>query len=145
MHIKKILALIDELDAKLAVLLCHHNADPDAICAAFAFKGLLNHLKPNLKTEIAVASGPSRLSKSILAVLPIEIKDEPRIETADILVLLDTNTIQQLDETSQKITSDQSLLVIDHHANHPETENIASLSVTDENASSTCEIIYQLF
>ena len=145
MQIKKILALIDELDVKLAVLLCHNNADPDAICAAFAFKRLLNRLKPNLEIEITVASGPSRLSKSLLTVLPIEINDKPRIETADILVLLDTNTIQQLDEMSKKITPNQPLLVIDHHAKHPETEKIATLSVIDEKASSTCEIIYHLF
>jgi phosphoesterase RecJ-like protein len=85
-HIQEITALIDKLDAKLAVLLCHHNADPDAIGAAFAFKGLLKRLKPNLETEIAAASGPSRLSKSVMAVLPIELADNPRIEEADILV-----------------------------------------------------------
>jgi phosphoesterase RecJ-like protein len=144
-HIQEITALIDKLDAKLAVLLCHHNADPDAIGAAFAFKGLLKRLKPNLETEIAAASGPSRLSKSVMAVLPIELADDPRIEEADILVLLDTNTVQQLDEWSQRIKPGHPLVVIDHHASHPETERIATLSVTDEIVSSACELVYRLF
>jgi phosphoesterase RecJ-like protein len=138
-------ALIDKLDAKLAVLLCHHNADPDAIGAAYAFKGLLNRLRPSLETEIAAASGPSRLSKSMMEALPIELTDQPRIETADLIVLLDTNTIQQLDEWSNRISSNQPLVVIDHHASHPETEQIATLSVADETASSACEVVYRLF
>jgi len=144
-QIQKIVALIDKLDAKLAVLLCHHNADPDAIGAAFAFKGLLKRLRPSLETEIAAASGPSRLSKAMMAVLPIELTDKPRIETADLIFMLDTNTIQQLDEWSKRIKPDRPLVVIDHHASHPETEQMATLSVADETASSTCVIVYRLF
>ncbi len=145
MQIQEIVALIDKLDAKLAVLLCHHNADPDAIGAAYAFKGLLKRLRPNLETEIAAPSGPSRLSKSMMDVLSIELADNPRIETADLIVLLDTNTIQQLDEWSERIKPDRPLVVVDHHASHPETERRATLSVTDEKSSSTCEIVYRLF
>ncbi|MCW4016443.1 MAG: DHH family phosphoesterase [Candidatus Bathyarchaeota archaeon] len=145
MQIKEIVALIDKLDAKLAVLLCHNNADPDAIGSAFAFKGLLQRLRPNLETEIAAPLGPSKLSKSVMAVLPIELTEQPRIEEADLIVLLDTNTIQQLDEWSTRITPDRPLIVIDHHASHPETERIATLYVSDETASSTCVIVYRLF
>ena len=145
MQIQEIIALLDKLDAKLAVLLCHHNADPDAIGAAFAFKGLLKRLRPDLETEIAAASGPSRLSKAMINSLSIEIAEHPRIEEADALILLDTNTIQQLDEWSGRIKPDQPIIVVDHHASHPETERIATLSVSDETASSTCEIVYRLF
>ncbi|HDQ05530.1 MAG TPA: hypothetical protein ENN36_02260 [Candidatus Bathyarchaeota archaeon] len=145
MRIQEIVALIDKLNAKLAVLLCHHNADPDAVGAAFAFKGLLKRLRPNLETEIAAASGVSRLSKAMMNALPIELVDNPRIEAADLIVMLDTNTIQQLDEWSRRIKPDRPLVLVDHHASHPETERIATLSVTDETASSTCEIVYRLF
>ena len=145
MQTQKIIDLIDKLDAKLAVLLCHHNADPDAIGAAFGFQGLLKQLRPNLETEIAAAAGPSKLSKAVMDVLPIQLTDQPRIETADLIVLLDTNTIQQLNEWATKIKPDQPLLVIDHHAKHPETERIATLSITDEKVSSTCELVYCLF
>jgi phosphoesterase RecJ-like protein len=145
MQTQEIIALIDKLDAKLAVLLCHHNADPDAIGAAFAFQGLLKRLRSNLETEIAAASGTSRLSKAMMKALPIQLVDNPRIEAADLIVLLDTNTIQQLDEWSERIKPDRPLVVIDHHASHPETERRATLSVTDEEASSACEIVYRLF
>jgi nanoRNase/pAp phosphatase (c-di-AMP/oligoRNAs hydrolase) len=144
-QIQEIVDLIDKFNAKLVVLLCHHNADPDAIGAAFAFKGLLKYLRPTLETEIAAASGLSSPSKSMMNVLPIELTDKPRIETADLIVMLDTNTIQQLDKWSEKIKPDRPLVVIDHHASHPQTERMATLSVTDEAASSTCEIVYRLF
>ena len=145
MQIQEIVVLIDKLEAKLAVLLCHHNADPDAIGAAYAFKGLLGRLRPRLKTEIAAAAGPSKLSKRMISVLPIELVDQPRIEAADLIFLLDTNTLQQLEEWSTRINVDKPLVMIDHHASHPETEKRVTLSVSDETVSSTCELVYLMF
>ncbi|MCW3977674.1 MAG: DHH family phosphoesterase [Candidatus Bathyarchaeota archaeon] len=146
MQIHEIVALIDKLEAKLVVLLCHHNADPDAICAAFAFSQLLERLRPELEIEIAAAQGSSRLAKSVLKSLPVKLTAQPHIEKADLIVLLDTNTIQQLDEWSERVKASNSpLIVIDHHASHPETERLATMCVTNEEASSTCEIVHQLF
>ena len=146
MQIHKIIELIDTQKAQLAVLLCHLNADPDAVCAAFAFSQLLKRLKPMLNIEIAAAQGPSRLSKHLLNSLPAELTMQPHIEQADIIVLLDTNTIQQLGEWSNRVkASKAALVVVDHHASHPQTENLATLSVSDETASSACEIVYRLY
>jgi phosphoesterase RecJ-like protein len=146
MQIHEIIALAEKLDAKLTVLLCHNNADPDAICAAFAFSRLLERLRPGLEIEIAAAQGASRLAKSVLKSLPMELTAQPHIEKADLIVLLDTNTIQQLDEWGERVKASSSpLIVIDHHASHPETERIATMCVTNEEASSTCEIVYRFF
>jgi len=146
MQVHEIIALIDKLNAKLVVLLCHQNADPDALCAAFAFSRLLKHLRSELSIEIAAAQGPSRLSKSMLKSLPAKLIMQPRIEEADLIFLLDTNTIQQLGEWNERVKASNSpLVVIDHHASHPETERLATLSVADEGASSACEIIYRFF
>ena len=71
---------------------------------------------------------------------------QPNVENADVIVLLDTNTIQQLNTLAEKVkTSKAPIIVIDHHAAHPETEKLARLSITNEEASSTCEIVYSLF
>jgi len=146
MQIHKITELIDNRNAKLIVLLCHINADPDAICAAFAMAQLLQRLRPNLNVEIAAPQGPSRLSKFLLRSLPAKLTIQPSIEVAEVIVLLDTNTVQQLGEWSERVkVSKAALVVIDHHASHPETERLATLSVADEHASSTCEIVYRLF
>lgn len=138
--------ILDDVNAKRVVLLCHHNADPDAICSAYAFAGLLKRLKPELEAEIVAAHGVSRLAKHLLKHLPIEVKTQPNMEDADAIVLLDTNTIQQLNNLAEKVkTSKLPIIVIDHHAAHPETERLATICITDENASSTCEIVYRFF
>jgi len=145
-QIHEVIRLLDERNAKLVLLLCHINADPDAVCAAFAFSRLIQRLRPSLKVEIAAAQGLSRLSKFMLRSIPAELTAEPLIESAEVIVLLDTNTIQQLGDWSERVkASKAALVVIDHHASHPETERLATLSVADENASSTCEIVYRLF
>lgn len=146
MSLAEITKIIDTLEAKLVVLLCHHNADPDAICSAYAFQSLLKQLMPKIEVEIGAAYGISRLSKHLLQYVPIDVRDQPRIEKADVIVLLDTNTIQQLDNLAEKVkTAKSPIIVIDHHATHPETEQLATLCVTNEDASSTCEIVYNFY
>jgi phosphoesterase RecJ-like protein len=137
---------LDSLGAKRVVLLCHHNADPDAICSAYAFKTLLKQVNPQLEVEIGAAHGISRLSKHLLQHVPIEVKDPPSLENADALVLLDTNTIQQLDSLAETVKNGKApIIVIDHHAAHPDTLKMAKLCITNEDSSSTCEIVYNFY
>jgi nanoRNase/pAp phosphatase (c-di-AMP/oligoRNAs hydrolase) len=37
------------------------------------------------------------------------------------------------------------IVVVDHHASHPDTERLATLCITDEESSSTCEIVYGFY
>ncbi|MGB9740805.1 MAG: DHH family phosphoesterase [Candidatus Bathyarchaeia archaeon] len=146
MSFAEIIKTLEESNAKFVLLLCHHNADPDAICSAYAFASLLKRLKPNLEVEIGAAQGISRLSKHLLKSLPIEVKAQPNVEKAESIVLLDTNTIQQLNNIADKVKNSKApIIVIDHHAAHPETQKIAKVCITDEDASSTCEIVYGFF
>lgn len=146
MSYTEITKIIDTLNAKLVVLLCHHNADPDAICSAYAFRSLLKQSRPQLEIEIGAAHGISRLSKHLLQYVPIEVKEHPNTENANVIVLLDTNTIQQLDSLAEKVkTGKAPIIVIDHHAAHPETLQLATLCITNEEASSTCEIVYDFY
>ncbi len=138
--------ILDTLDAKLVVLLCHHNADPDAICSAYALKSLLAQLRPWLSIEIGAAHGISRLSKHLLESIPVEVKESPSVESADATVLLDTNTIQQLDTLAETVKRGKApIIVIDHHAAHPDTLQLARLCITSEEISSTCEIIFSFY
>jgi nanoRNase/pAp phosphatase (c-di-AMP/oligoRNAs hydrolase) len=138
--------LLDRLDAKFVVLLCHHNADPDAICSAYAFASLLKQVRPKIEVEIGASQGISRLSKHILQFLPIEVKTFPNMDKADVIAMLDTNTIQQLGPLAEKVKQSKlPIIVIDHHASHPETELMATISITSEESSSTCEIVYTFY
>lgn len=146
MSFSDITKLLDEVNAKYVVLLCHHNADPDAICSAYAFASLLIQTRPQIDVEIGAAHGISRLSRHLLKHLSIEVSTEPGIEKAHAIVLLDTNTVQQLDDFAKIVMNSKApIIVIDHHVSHPETEQLAKISVTDETASSTCEIVYDFY
>jgi len=146
MTFTEIIKIIDETRANSVLLLCHHNADPDALCSAYGFQGLLKKLRPNVTVEIGTGQGISRLSKHLLNYLPISVNMNPNVEKAQVIVLLDTNTIQQLGRLAEKVAKTAApIIVIDHHAAHPETEHIAKLCVTNEEAASTCEIVYNFF
>jgi phosphoesterase RecJ-like protein len=146
MTFTEILKIIDETQVNFVLLLCHHNSDPDAICSAYAFQGLLKKLRPNVTAEIGTGQGLSRLSKHILGHVPITVNMRPNVEKAQIIVLLDTNTIQQLGGLAERVAKSAApIIVIDHHAAHPKTEHIAKFCVTNEEAASTCEIVYSFF
>jgi len=138
--------ILDETRASFVLLLCHHNADPDAICSAYAFQSLLTKYRQNMTVEIGTGQGISRLSKHILKRIPITVKLQPDVKKADVIVLLDTNTIQQLGQLAEHVTKTVApIIVIDHHAAHPQTEQIAKLCITNEEASSTCEMVYGFY
>jgi len=146
MSFAEIEKIMDAQNSQHVALLCHHNADPDAICSAYALSSLIKKRRPQITVEIGAAQGISRLSKHILQYLPITVETEPNIEKADLIVFLDTNTIQQLNNLAEKVKASKApVIVIDHHAAHPETVKMARLCITDENASSTCEIIYNFY
>ena len=146
MQFKKILNLLAQINANLISILCHHNADPDAIFSAYAMSTLLKVIMPQLKIEVAAAQGASKLSTHLINQIPLELVDMPSLEKADAILLVDTNTIHQLEEWKTLIEeSNKPIIVIDHHATHPDTENLASIYIADEEASSTCEIIYDFF
>ena len=146
MSFTEIINLLDAVNAQFVVLLCHHNADPDAICSAYAFSSLLRQSRPQITVEVGAAHGISRLSKHLLEHLPVEVKTQPSVEKAQAIVLLDTNTVQQLDDLADRVrNSKASIIVVDHHIIHPETKQLVKLSITDETASSTCEIVYDFY
>jgi phosphoesterase RecJ-like protein len=146
MTFTEITNILDEVHASFVLLLCHHNADPDAICSAYAFQSLLAKCRPNMTTEIGAGQGISRLSKHILKHIPISVNLQPDVEKAGAIVLFDTNTIQQLGSLAERVSKTRApIIVIDHHAAHPQTEQMAKLCITNEEASSTCEMVYSFY
>ena len=146
MTFTEITHVLDEANARFVLLLCHHNADPDAVCSAYAFQTLLTRCRPDTAVEIGAGQGISRLSKHILKHVPISVDLQPEVEKADVIFLLDTNTTQQLGRLAERVANTAApIVVIDHHAAHPQTEQIAKLCITNEEASSTCEMVYSFY
>lgn len=141
-----IVQLLDETHAQTVLLLCHHNSDPDAVCSAYAFMGLLKNARPHLSVEIGTGQGVSRLTKNLFRYLPITVNLYPNVEKAQAIILLDTNTVQQLDHLAERVVKTSApIILIDHHIAHPETQKICRLCITNEEAASTCDIIYGFY
>jgi len=143
---QKLIKILEDKKAAFVLLLCHRGADADAICSAYALQGLLKRFMPNVVTEIGCPQGINKPSKQLLLHMPITVNMNPNIESADVIVLLDTNTIDQLDQVAETLKkSPAPKIVIDHHSPNPETTKICKLCVIDEKAAANCEIIYKLF
>lgn len=128
------------------LIIGHQNADPDAVCSAYAFSVLARKLNRRLGVTFASPDGVSRLSKQILESLPIEATDSPNISESDLIITVDTNTLQQLGNLKDAvIQSGKPLVMIDHHAPHPENAKTAAFVLCDETSTSTCEMILELY
>jgi phosphoesterase RecJ-like protein len=146
MTIQTILETMHGAKANFVLLLCHQQSDPDALCSAFAFQGLLKRLIPSLVVEIGAGQGISRLSKHLLQHTAITVNSKPSVESADVLVLLDTNTVQQLGDLADAVGKSKApIIVVDHHAPHPDTLDKAKVAIIREESSSTCEVVYDFF
>ncbi len=143
----EILRIFKRQKVKLIVLLCHRNADPDAFCSAYALHSLFKRISPHLRVEVCSSNGLSKLSKSIQRAIPMEFTKSPKIEDAEVLFMLDTNTVHQLGEFSARVRkSDSPVIIIDHHVTHLKDNDLtAELKIVNDNASSTCEIVFQIF
>jgi nanoRNase/pAp phosphatase (c-di-AMP/oligoRNAs hydrolase) len=128
------------------LLLCHHNADPDAVCAAFGIQKLIGSLDSSSTAEIFLPGGASALTRRIMDAQEIQALDEASIDDYDVLVILDTATPNQLEDWGEKLPeSSAKKIFIDHHKTHPSTTEIADYSLIDESATSTCELVYRIY
>ena len=146
MTFAEIVKLLDEVDALNVLLLCHHNSDPDAVCSAYAFQGLLKKVRPRILSEIGTGQGVSKLAKNLFRYIPVVVNLQPNVEKAQAIILLDTNTIQQLDGLADRVAKAKApIIVVDHHSAHPETQAVCKICITNEEAASTCDIVYSFY
>ncbi len=146
MSLTKIVQILKEHEATFVLLLCHRSADADAICSAYAFQNLIKRQMPDIVVEIGAPQGINKPSKLILDNLPITINMKPNIESANVIFLIDTNTIEQLDEVVDRLKQSKApLVVIDHHTLIADTVKICKLCIVNEQAAATCEIIYEMY
>jgi bifunctional oligoribonuclease and PAP phosphatase NrnA len=146
MSFKEILSVLEEQKASFVSLLCHRSADADAICSAYALQGLLKRFLPDVVVEIGCPQGINKPSKTLLDNMPIMVNLKPNIESAEVIILLDMNTIEQLDEVADVIRKSKApKIIIDHHAPSAETSKVCNVCMIDDKAAANCELIYRLY
>ncbi|MGD2142506.1 MAG: DHH family phosphoesterase [Candidatus Bathyarchaeota archaeon] len=128
------------------LLLCHHNADPDSVCAAWGVKNLIMALDAMADAHIYLPGGVSTLSREIMESLKITAEEEVYISNYNTLVILDTATLNQLEDWGELVEkAEAEKIFIDHHTIHETVKSIASILIIDEKATSTCELVYGIY
>jgi nanoRNase/pAp phosphatase (c-di-AMP/oligoRNAs hydrolase) len=146
LNLQRIKSAISSPQVQQSLILCHQNADPDAIGSAFALQYLLQQLKPQLQTEIAAPS-INKVTKQLLQEMgkDLSLTHNPDLGQADIIFIVDTNTWQQLHPWTSSLEDTQTaIFVIDHHPVHPKIKDNAYMFIVKDQYTSTCEIIFEL-
>lgn len=132
--------------ARRVLIIGHQNADPDALCSAYLLASLLKRLNSRIRSTVVSPEGVSKVSARVLEQLSFEILESAEPSEFDVIFTVDTNTFQQLGSLKEPVEkSGKPLIVIDHHAIHPETRDRATVLISDEKATSACEVVYKLF
>ncbi len=127
-------------------IICHQNADADAVCSAYALQVLLRGLYPNSNVTVSCPEGISASAKQLLENLGIGSPQFVQTDGVNLAILVDTNTLDQLGDAAEVIKANTiPFIVVDHHHPHPETERLATRMIVDESASAAAEVVYRLF
>lgn len=126
------------------IILCHHNADPDALGAAQGVKELIQTLTGS-EPSIVIPDDASALSRSIASTLGIELC-ETTFRKADAYVVVDTGSLNQLGRWEKPLReANARIAFIDHHLPDDEIRELSTLYLVDPEAFSTSEIVYTLY
>ncbi len=131
--------------SRRAVILSHQNADPDALCSAFALSFLLRKLNRRVKVHLVAPEGVSRVTRQILGQVRMRLQEPQDLKSYDVVFTVDTNTLSQLGRYEELLEQFEGpVVVIDHHNPDPRTLKASSHVIADERASSTAEIVHRL-
>lgn len=128
------------------LLLCHKNADPDAVCSAVAL-GKFASLFLKKEVTYSAPGGISSLSKQVLELINSHITfiENPSLSDFDLLVLIDTGSLEQVSPYGNEVMAKgKKVVVIDHHSVNELLKRLANFYIVDPAATSTAELVYKL-
>lgn len=124
------------------LVLCHHNADPDAVASALVLADVLKKL--GAKSMAGAAEDITLTSQALLKNLGREIQVNPPLD-ADLVVLVDTSSFDHLGEFGTKLKeTTPKLAVVDHHRPVEEMKRLSSFHFVREDFASESELIFRL-
>ncbi|QNO14530.1 DHH family phosphoesterase [Alkalicella caledoniensis] len=128
---KEFIEILEKLKGKKTLVLCHDDADNDAIGAGFAMAELT-------KGTLAVPQRISEHALELINKLAARVEVNPNSQEYELVIVVDTADSQQL----PNIALDEYLL-IDHHRNNLLVEN--SKANIYHLVDSTCQLVYHLY
>ena len=140
-HIKaanEILEFIDHNDSFLVS--AHINADGDAVASVIAIGVLLGHLKKRYYMVLHDAQIDNRFSylKNFNRIITYNFALDLQLKSA---IILDVPGVKRLGDVEKLLPNRSKTIKIDHH---PEEDDFAAISMSDESASSTTQLVYEI-
>ncbi|MBN1785951.1 MAG: DHH family phosphoesterase [Candidatus Methanofastidiosa archaeon] len=117
------------------LILCHSNADPDALGCAIAIRRSLDG-----KQAIISCDGISKPAKMMLEELGESIGPCPEGFSPDSILIVDTSSPELLGECKRYLDQNASICVIDHHS----TTTFNAKAAYREARSSNCELVWDV-
>lgn len=132
-------------DSRLPAVISHVRPDGDAIGCLVAVRQLCRALN---RPCAAISLGPiAQRYQFLLGGKPLALWTEPatqeRVAQADLLIVVDTSTADQLGAAADEVRRrDRRAVVIDHHAS---SEPLADVQIVDPSAAAACVLIAEWF
>ena len=126
----RFLDVLKEYRGKKLLILCHDDADSDALGAAFVLARVLDG-------DMAVPRTVSEHARELQYKLKMKIVFQPEVNNYDLVIVVDTADAQQLPGCMPKL-----YLLIDHH---PENKLLAgAAAAVYEQADSACQLVWRV-
>lgn len=124
------------------LVLCHHNADPDAATSAIVLAEALKHL--GAQAQAGASEDISLIAQNVLKTFGRELMINPPLDV-DLVVLVDTSSLEHLGELGKRLRKKMpKLVVIDHHRPVEAMKQLTALYFVREEFTSEAEIILRL-
>jgi len=132
--------------SRRVAILSHQNADPDALCSAYALSFLFKKLNRRIRVHLVAPEGVSRVTRQILSQVRMRLQEPKDLKSYDAIFTVDINTLSQLGKYESLLEKFEGpIVVIDHHNPDPRTLKASSYIISNERASSTAEIVYRFY
>jgi nanoRNase/pAp phosphatase (c-di-AMP/oligoRNAs hydrolase) len=126
---------------KRVAIVCHPNADPDCIGAAYALQESLKKKCRGMEITVLTLDGVNAVSDRLLAYLSLRVEDgiPPSV---DLFILVDLSSLDQVPSIKQVISGGIPFAILDHHVPDSQTLERATLAILKKR-SSACEVVFE--
>lgn len=129
-------------NANKIAIICHINADADAIGSSIALKALIQkRYKSNKNLKIDVLTDTNEFNASLLPLISHTLVNNPRYKRYDLAIMLDSPSLNRIGKYSEIFLKAKDTLLIDHH----ETAELLAKNNVIVHTSSVCEILYNTY
>ncbi|MGQ9788151.1 MAG: DHH family phosphoesterase [Candidatus Hadarchaeaceae archaeon] len=124
------------------VVICHRNADPDAVASAVVLAEALSALGAQVKA--AAADDLAAISEAVLTGFNRKIELSPELNF-DLAIFVDTSSFGHLGRYGENLkNSGIPFAVVDHHKPVEEIKKLANFYYVREDITSESELIYRI-